>query len=408
MVARPIASFSCAAALLGGALLLGCGPDEAGETPLATVPVASPDGGTTLTTGGDAGATFDVAGQESASWECRVAVADGSSCECVELGAKPTSLYLVLDRSSSMGETIDGSTRTRWNLTRTALLDPTVGVLRKLGGRIAIGASVFPRGDGEDACNPGFEAFSLARGTPAVYDALAARLAVLAPKGVTPTAASLRDVTPKILALPQPAAVILATDGAPNCGTASCSADRCGYTIERAMLGAITCDGSTNCCDPGVTDKGIGWRACLDTDSAASAVRALADAGVRVFVLGIGTERYAAELDTLAVAADTAKTGDGPKYYAPRKLTVDGLAEALSTIAGKAFESCTVDLEKAPADPTRTNVLVDGVVVPQDSSDGWQWSSDDRITLMGATCDRVLRGEVGRVQVVSGCRTVTK
>jgi hypothetical protein len=343
--------------------------------------------------------------------DCRALERGGGVCACHEVAERPTTLYLLLDRSGSMGDTVAGTGRTRWSLVRSALLDPRRGVLRKLGGRIAIAAAWFPSPSNKDACAPGREVFRAERGSERVFDDLAAKLASAIPRGATPTAVSLRAAREALAGLPKPAHVLLATDGAPNCGTGRCGVDACTYNLERApMLFEGPCDDAANCCDPAVISRGLGWRGCVDAAAAEEAAADLAKDGTKVFVLGVpGTiSAYDGVLDRLALAGGAPREGGGPRYYAATEPTLEGLEAALEAIAGKVVDSCVVNLEEAVDDPGVTNVLVDGVPVAPDATDGWRWASPSSIELVGATCTKVRAGRVARVQVVVGCRTIPR
>jgi hypothetical protein len=326
-------------------------------------------------------------------------------CACEEIGQKPTSLYLVLDQSGSMGVAPSGAV-TPWRSIVLALFDPAKGVIRGLGSRVALGVATFP-GPASD-CTNGSETVALTVGSKSFYDKVANALIARTPTGGTPTAGTLRALATKIKALPAPAFVLLATDGAPNCGTAHCTADRCSYNIEKVT----GCDPSINCCDPALVPEGQGWGACVDADATKAAVADLAAAGVTVFVLGIpGVGPYGADLDALATAGGTAredaKPGE-PLYYAASATTQEALASALAAVAAKVVDTCLITLESPPEDPGITNVVVDGTLVPQDPVDGWSWTADGQIELHGKTCDQVKKGLVSAVQVAVGCKTITK
>jgi len=382
--------------------LIGCGDDSAPERALADSgavdisDVMSPD------RDGD----FDV--NNDTNVDCKLAQKDGTVCACTEVGQRPPTLYLLLDRSGSMGERPSGSTRTKWSLVRSALLDKTNGALRALGGRVTVAMAWFPSPSSEDACNPGRQVFGPERGSPATYDALEAKLRASTPRGATPTAASLQAVAEKIAAMPQPAYVLLATDGAPNCGTSACVADACTYNIENEQITFEgTCDATFNCCDPATTARGLGWKACVDLDPTKRATAKLAAAGNKVFVLGIPgmVEAYGRVLDEIASVGGAPREGT-PRYYAATEPTQESLAAALSSIAAKVIDTCEIKLEAPLEDPGITNVLLDGEAIAE--ADGWKWTSPSSIELTGAACDRIHAGMVARIQVVVGCKTVTR
>lgn len=384
-------TFSCCVAA--------CGSDPSPESRTFVSPttidaaVPEPDGGL--------GVPLDGA----APRECRVALADGTACECHEVGQRPPTLYLLLDRSGSMGDKPPRSTRSKWSLVKSALVDRERGVLRRLGTRISIAMAWFPSPASEDACDPGRQVLPAQWGGGAVYDALEAKLTSAVPRGSTPTAASLRSLVDVIAALPKPAYVLLATDGAPTCGDTRCSVDACTYNLEKQAVGFVACDASTNCCDPANTSDGIGWKACADVDATVAATRAVAEAGAKVFVLGVpGTiAAYDSALDAIAAAG-----GAAPRYYAATEPTQDALENALSSIAAQVIDTCTITLDAPVESPGVTNVLFDGELIAQDPIDGWRWTSPSTIEVSGDACARIHEGRVTRIQVAVGCLTVTR
>ncbi len=382
--------------------LIGCGDHSSPEPLIADdTGVVAPDA-----TGPMPDVAFDA--NNDTEVDCRVAQTDGTVCACTEIGQRPPTLYLLLDRSDSMGENPPGSTRSKWSLVRSALLDRNNGALRALGGRLTIAMTWFPSPSSEDACNPGRHVFGPLRGSPAVYDELEAKLLSAIPRGATPTAASLLAVADEIAAMPQPAYVLLATDGAPNCGTGTCTADACTYNIEGSpMTVPGSCDATVNCCDPAATSRGIGWKACVDLEPTKAAAAKLAAAGTKVFVLGVpGTiEAYGHVLDELAVAGGAPRDGT-PRYYAATEPTGESLAAALATIAAKVIDTCEIKLDAPVDDPGITNVLLDGEPIP--ATDGWKWTSSSTLELTGHACERIHAGKVARIQVVVGCKTVTR
>jgi hypothetical protein len=389
------------AAILSAAILAGCAGCGASERPPPPFEIPF-DAATPVD-----GPSFDL-GVEETAINCAAARQD-EICACTEISQRPTSLYLVLDRSGSMLDRQD-SADSKWEAIRIALFHAKTGVLRALGARVSVGLAVFPSGN-DGACSAGREIVPPATGSPALYDRLSQILLLEQPAGATPTAATLVALAPKIAALPRPAFVLLATDGAPNCGAGPCALDRCVYNIEGAPLGdGRVCDGSINCCDPSRVEGGMGWGACIDGDATRAAVSQLAAAGVPTFVFGApGVGPYATELDALAVAGGTAREAPAgaPRYYAVRSSDHEEFRDALAAIAAKVLDSCLVTLDDPPKDPGVTNVLLDGDLVAQDERDGWVWTPDGAIELRGASCTRIKTG-VARVQVAVGCRTVTR
>ncbi len=391
--------FSAVLALCGAAI--GCSSSAHPPPPLfgadTSFDVGPTDSGTSA---------FDVA-RDSATFNCADGI-DAGVCACTELGQTPPALYILLDKSGSMEQIVAPSTVSKWDQVRRALFDSTNGVLRKLGSRLSVGMALFPSGSGA-ACAPGVQVFPIGVGLSSTYDTLASILSSTKPAGSTPTASSVSALIPLLKSRKAGTTfVLLATDGAPNCGTTACSAEQCQYDIDGAKLSDGTlCAPPLNCCDQTVVMGGDGWKACNDEGATRKAVAALAAAGINTFVLGIpGTERYATTLDDLALAGGEAQATAGPRYYA----ATDGpsLEAALSAIAAKVIDTCVIALETDVTDPGITNVLVDGTLVPKDDVSGWSWLDSSHIQLNGTTCDNVHAGRVSRIQVAVGCKTIER
>lgn len=321
--------------------------------------------------------------------------ADGGPCGCLELsllGDAPN-LYFVLDRSGSMNDD------NKWSTVRLVVAK----TLTRLGPRANFGAAVFPDPLG-GGCGPGIEVFAPRRGdSPAGKGGPTAIGFVtatnVAAAGGTPTAETIRALTPRISGLPGKTFAILATDGGPNCNaTTSCNASNCIPNIESA--GACTPSGP-NCCDP---SQG-GPLNCLDGNATIAAVTALSAAGVPTYVIGVpGSGPYAALLDAVAVAGGTARSGS-PRYYNVNSTDASAFATALAQVAAKITATCVLQLASPPPDPTHVNVYLDDVVVPPDPADGWILDGAT-VTLTGATCARVMSGDVLDLRVIAGCPTV--
>lgn len=321
-------------------------------------------------------------------------------CECAELPfADVPTLWFVLDRSASMAA--DG----KWQQLRSVVLD----VVLRLGPRIRVATSLYPRAGQSDQCARGRIALEPRDGDRpagsrgATWHALQQVLAASDPEGGTPLSATLEVVGEAIASRNDDGrhVVVLTTDGAPNCNEAAgCDASRCVPNIE----GVEGCPvgGPPNCCDPEI---GTALN-CLDDAAAHRAVQALAQRGVSTYVLGApGSEPYQELLEALASAGGTART-TRPGYYAVTTSDTAAFAQALSSIAATILATCSIALERAPADPAMVNVVIDGAAIGPGAQTGWTLDGAT-VTLHGSACDRVLSGQALDVRVVVGCPTVT-
>ncbi|HSU39377.1 MAG TPA: hypothetical protein VLJ38_07410, partial [Polyangiaceae bacterium] len=192
-----------------------------------------------------------------------------------------------------------------------------------------------------------------------------------------------------------------ATDGGPNgnrsltCEAATCTTNLDGH-----------CD-QGNCC--GYDDT---HNQCLDDASVIDALKALQDAGIPTFVVGLpGTDQYAAYLDDFAEAGGVPNSG-ATKYYAvSQSQGVQGLTDVFNTITTQLVRSCEIPLNGQPSKPSLVNVAIDCDVIPPTSADGSGWYLDDQnapteVILEGPVCDRLQTDGARRVDVIFGCTTV--
>lgn len=363
--------------------LAGCGskhPPAAGDGSSGSTPP-------TIGGSGDGGLSLPGCGHLS----------DGSYCDCVDapLVVLQPNLYFVIDRSTSMK---DGN---KW----AALRDAMARVTREVGSRANFGAMVFPGSD-DDACDDGKEVMTTRPGDPpsSTTDgpttiALLDALAQWGPHGSTPTAAALRKALTYVSTLSGDTHVILATDGGPNCNAnATCDASGCNNNIE--SVGGCTPTGPSCCAPPNGGPVG-----CLDAQPTIDAAAALANAGHRVYVMGVaGTELYASLLDQVATAGGTALPSS-PKYYRVDDTSQDAFVAGLKKIAAKIVATCTFQLAAPPQDASFVNVYFDEKIVPKDPANGWTISGAN-VTLVGDACAKVTSGAVLDVRIIVGCPSV--
>jgi hypothetical protein len=343
---------------------------------------------------------------------------EGGVCECVDqpLVVDAPNIYFVLDRSGSMND------YNKWQTVRTVLFQLVV----ELGPRGTFGVTVFPS-PLANGCDPGIEVFAPRQGdapagTPGPTEtALITALARIPANGGTPTAATFNSIAAHLESLPGKTYVIFATDGGPNCNpNVNCSVDLCQSNME--SLPGCPPGGSPNCCAP-MTPEGpltcsgpnpVNACSCEDTAATVAAVQAIATAGIPVYVVGVPeSEPYADVLDQLAIAGGTARDGGdaggadagGTLYYAVTGTDTASLESALYAIAGKITGTCVFDLGSVPTDPSLVNVFFDDSPVAQMGPDGWTLNSAT-VTVLGASCQKILSGAVLDVRVVAGCPTV--
>jgi hypothetical protein len=210
------------------------------------------------------------------------------------------------------------------------------------------------------------------------------------------------------LALKGKTAVILATDGAPNCnGNALCDMSTCIANIEGAFrANGKRCDSTVNCCSP---TADYGPYACIDEDASAAPIETLLSHGIKTYVVGLpGTDAYTGVLNRLAAAGGTARSQaleTDPQYY--RVEDSAALATALKSIVTSVSISCTLKLDAVPPDWSKVNVYFDNALVRMSETDGWRQVDARQLELVGESCKLLSSGDVFQVQVVAGCETQT-
>ena len=308
-----------------------------------------------------------------------------------KLITNPPNVYFVLDTSGSMATPVSGGSR--YQVVQSA----ATKVVSNLHLLIKAGAATFP--GASDQCAAGHEVFPLTLDDPTGFNNATKGIS---PFGGTPTASTLQSLVPKLSQLADKTVVVLATDGGPNCNAeAACDAGGCMENIEGCSPGDTCCADNQNCC---AANGPAGPLNCVDQQASVDAVKALAAAGVRVYVIGIpGSQAYGQVLSAMALAGG-APLASYPFYYKVDNL--DTIISVLGAAAGAAL-SCDFTLTDPPMDPSDTNVYLDQTVVLADPVDGWTWSASGVVTLHGASCAKLQSGAVSQVQIVSGCPTMS-
>lgn len=301
----------------------------------------------------------------------------------------PPNVMLVLDKSRSMINYTwddDGSSQTA-EVTRWYSLHGTVdSIATQYEQGMNLGLTLFP----SQAATSDYNEACLVSAAPEVPTALGNAAAILAaiPEatamdlyGATPAAAGLATALAHLESLEdgRPAAMILITDGAANCGMGNDGGDRFNLYDEDVPL--IVADA---------------WER----------------AGIPTYVIGIDiqTESLAPntmpreKLDEVAQLGGVPQAGEVGFYDATN---ADALMSALDEIASSV--SCTVQLGEAPSGPDQLVVRINDETVEQldscEQGDGWVFSDPDgaldHIELCNAACDALL--EFGEIQAEFLC-----
>jgi hypothetical protein len=248
----------------------------------------------------------------------------------------PVDVLLVFDCSLSMVPT--------WNDFKTA-------VMKTLSSTQGInwGLKLYPTPGLLALCNvnDGVEVAISADST----NAIETELTKTTPNGFTPTGRAIQTATTylKTIVDQNNRAILLATDGEPNCDS--------------------------------------------DVPTTVKAIGAAKDAGFPVYVVGVGNS--VGNLDNFAQAG-----GTGKYYPAPSN---QDLANALESIS-KAVASCTFALTSTPQDINNIAVYLDKNLVPEGASDGWNLDIGSlSVTLHGSYCEKISSGKATTVQILFGC-----
>ncbi len=314
----------------------------------------------TATMGGDATAGDATAGDATAD-DTGVPTGGGDGLDCPELEEVllpqiPT-FQLVVDRSGSMDEDFDGGD-TRWEAMESTLIGPD-GVVTQLQSNIRFGISLYS--------NP------MAGGCPEVTtlgpqldaaDEIATLLAGEAPGGDTPTGESIEQITTELLSddWEGDKVIVLTTDGEPD-----------------------TC---------AVPDPDMGPETDMVRGVAVDAVSGAFDAGIRTFVVSVGTDIAEEHLQDLANAGVGQQTGDPDAPFYVANDTASLVAAFNDIVAG--LRPCEFPLtDPLMADLVDScSVTVNDVEFPFEGADGWVLPDENTLGLQGAACDAIQQGVV--------------
>jgi hypothetical protein len=288
-------------------------------------------------------------------------------------------LLFVLDRSGSMAEPLGGASgESKWQV----LTDGLASTLPSVDSSMEIGALVFPttagggRGGFSTASCTVSGGADLAPATGNV-GALVSLLAGTVPAGSTPTASAIQAAATVLLstrAATTARALVLATDGAPNCN-GSLDPSTCTCAGTGPNFGGQGCGGS--------------GAMCLDDVRTVSTIASYESQGLPTYVIGLESTNdavFSQVLGEMAVAGGR-PYGGSTTYYAARSAT--DLNAALVAIRDQ-VGACTFLTTSVPNTGGTITLSLDGAKVPYDPSgiDGWAWGdmANGQIVLFGATC----------------------
>lgn len=283
--------------------------------------------------------------------------------------ANPAVMF-VLDRSQSM-TTRFGAGRSRWSVLTNALASS----LPPVDDTMAIGALLYPaRGSSTSStqCTVASSA-DLAPATGNV-SSLVSTMRGSSPEGSTPTAEAI-DIAAASLrafrAATSARALVLATDGGPDCNSA---------------LDPSTC----RCVSGGRCNA----TRCLDDARTVERIANQAAAGLPTYVIGIqdSTDDSLVDvLDAMAVAGGRPQKGLAHRYFAASS---EAELDAALVAIREQVAVCTFLITSVPDASGTISITLDGESVPYDETgtNGWTWSNRDNgeIRFVGDACSRAV------------------
>jgi hypothetical protein len=286
--------------------------------------------------------------------------------ENFKLEKTPPDLMLVLDRSSSMNQMVPGAPMgaTLWTETLAAVDAVVMGT--QMG--VNWGLKLFPLPTG-CMTSMGAEVPVAASNYMAVLDRARMEGTNMIGGGLsggTPTDTAVIGATSYLTSLvatrKNPKYILLATDGEPTC---------------------------TN----GVNQGG--------TTAAIQAITAAANAGFKVYVIGLAIGSSGTNVLNMMADAGGVPRNDPMTRFYPVANRMD-LVTALTAITGQ-VTNCVFPLSKAPPSPNDVKVTVDGMKVEQNMMNGWSYTANNMaIQFNGAICEQIKMG-TAQVNIVFGC-----
>jgi hypothetical protein len=279
----------------------------------------------------------------------------------------PTVLLLV-DQSASMNAKFGVSDR--WQTLRTALMDPTAGIVNTLQAQVRFGLSLFSGRNGAPPCP------ELTNVAPALNNFAAIDAAYPVPTTAiiddTPTGESIDAASMALQAVMEPGqkVIVLATDGEPD-----------------------------TCKNPDSDPAG-------GKEVALTAAENAFKAGVFTFYISVGNEVSDLHATQMAnVGQGYPRTDAMQRFY--RANNQMELGAAFTTIVN-GVRSCAFPLNgmvKKGGEASGT-VTLNGAVLPLGDPNGWRLSSPSTIELQGTACDTVKNVDKPVVHASFPCGTI--
>ena len=303
-----------------------------------------------------------------------------ANCPAIHFAPTRTipTVELLLDQSLSMNDPYGATTR--WQAMRSALIDPTNGVVKKLESQVVFGMTLYSAVSNNNTNVPPCPRLTTQARALNNFSAISGVLSAANPIQDTPTAPSIDAVRASFAAKPpaqgSPPIIVLATDGLPD-------------TCEVPNPANGTQQGAAN----------------TVTETAAQAAYA---AGIKLFFLFVGTATtqvttHAQRMANAGAGKDLA-TGTAPYYVATDPAA---LVAAFNQIIGGVV-SCDLKLTGGTVDPAGAasgSVTVNGGALVY----GTEWTLDpDGVTIhiLGAACTALKASANPVVDAAFACGSV--
>ena len=309
-----------------------------------------------------------------------------ASQNCIEANPQtmnvPPDVLILLDRSGSMNDEVDGTT-CRNGCGAVSKWTQMTGALNNFiqSATVPVNWGLMFFGTGQSgSCTVATRA-DVAPGA-ATAPMIATAIAGTGPATSTPTTAAVTAAAAYLnqLADTNPKFILLATDGIPTCGMSMCAA--------------------------GVNLGGGSPTQCDDANAIASVQAAHDTMMIPTFVIGIGTATGGgdATLTAMANAGGFPRAGQTPAYYPVSSAT--DLEAAFMAISGM-VNACFFSVTPVPKSATDiTGVTGDGNPIPQDATDGWSFinmGATAGVQLNGKSCDDYKNKVIQSVSVQLPC-----
>jgi hypothetical protein len=334
-------------------------------------------GGSTGSSGGTLGGPIIPGPIDGGNDDAATMDADACASTSVDFTSEIPNVLLLVDRSGSMAGDVEGGV-SRWEAVRTALVDPTTGIVPQLQAQVNLGLTLYT---GPDRGSVGNED-TVGMEDPDYIETEVCPYLVQVPiaannftpietayrpllirdnsRGQTPTGESIAAALPALtgldpMAFPGRKVLVLATDGEPDL------------------------------CADGDDEEGGRMRSVVE-------VQAAFDLGVTTYVISVGNDVGEQHLHELANLGQGFPADDATaRFY--RANDAASLAQAFEDIVN-GVRDCVFSLDgMVTGTGADGSVTVDGTALPFGDANGWRLNDPSTVELTGTACELVKTGD---------------